>query len=108
MRLILIIILFLIPPGVIFSQNTTDSRMKVEQIIESALKSYRDGKFSSEMKLYGSLAQDLELYNQLHLIENLVIRLKLAKRHIEIGQTKAAIELLDSIFKCTANESLGL
>ena len=37
---ILKIIIFLIPPAVIFSQNTTNSRMEVKQIIESALKNF--------------------------------------------------------------------
>ena len=99
MRIILLIIFFLSIPATSFSQNTNSPRKEIEKIFDSALKYERDGKFLSELNLIGSIMKNPKLNNKLHFFDYFAVKIRLAQRAFEFGQTEWANDILDSIFQ---------
>ena len=97
MRQILIIIIFLISPAVIFSQNISNSRKKVQQIVVSAINSSQDGKYLTELKYLSSIYETPELFKEINLIEDFAFRIRMSERFFEMGMTSAAKKILESL-----------
>jgi CHAT domain-containing protein len=96
-RLTLLILIFLISPVVIFSQNMSKQRIKVQQIIESAINSSRDGKFLTELNILSSIYKKPELFKELYGIEDFVFRIRIAERLFELGMISSTKTIMESL-----------